>query len=104
MEEIELILFFKSCIIQIFVHQACMNSLFTQSNKLNHTSCILQIVRATLLVFLQKETNTAFSCLLFLDAASQHILMPFTIEKLHLVGGESLKLLVKLLFYKKRSS
>ena len=28
LEEIELILFFKSCIIQIFVHQVCMNSLF----------------------------------------------------------------------------
>ena len=27
-EEIELILFFKSSIIQIFVHQNCMNSLF----------------------------------------------------------------------------
>ena len=27
-EEIELILFFKSCIIQIIVHQICMNSLF----------------------------------------------------------------------------
>ena len=28
LEEIELILFFKSCIIQIFGHQVCMNSLF----------------------------------------------------------------------------
>ena len=28
LEEIELILFFKSCIMQIFVHQVCMNLLF----------------------------------------------------------------------------
>ena len=28
LEEIELILFFKSCIIQIFVHQVFMSSLF----------------------------------------------------------------------------
>ena len=43
LEEIELILFFGSCIIQIFVHQVCMNWLFytvklVESYKLYHTN------------------------------------------------------------------
>ena len=46
LEEIELILFLKSCIIQIFVHQVCMNSLFytgklVESNKLFHTNRLI---------------------------------------------------------------
>ena len=43
LEEIKLILFFKSCIIQIFVNQICMNSLLytvklVESYKLYHTN------------------------------------------------------------------
>ena len=46
LEEIELILFFKSCIIQIFVHQVCMNLLFytvklVESYKLYHTNRLM---------------------------------------------------------------
>ena len=47
LEEIELILFFKSCIIQIFAHQVCMNSLFNtvklvESYKLYHRNRLTQ--------------------------------------------------------------
>ena len=46
LEEKELVLFFKSCIIQIFVHQVCMNSLFytvklVESYKFHHTNGLL---------------------------------------------------------------
>ena len=46
LEEIELVLFFKSCIIQIFVHQVCMSSLFytvklVASYKLYHTNRLM---------------------------------------------------------------
>ena len=45
MEEIELILLFTTCVIQIFVHQVCINSLFdairlVESYKLYHTNCL----------------------------------------------------------------
>ena len=44
LEEIELILFFKSYITQIFLHQVCMNWLFytvklVESYRLHHTNC-----------------------------------------------------------------
>ena len=48
LEEIELILPFKSCIIHIFVDQVCMNSLFYtvkllgSYNKLYHTNCLMK--------------------------------------------------------------
>ena len=46
LEEIELILFIKSYIKQIFVHQVCMNPLFytvklVESNKLYHTNRLM---------------------------------------------------------------
>ena len=46
LEEIELILFFRSCIIQVFVHQVCMNWLFytaklVESYKLYHTNRLM---------------------------------------------------------------
>ena len=48
LKKIELILPFKSCIIHIFVHHVCMNSLFytvkllESYNKLHHTSCLMK--------------------------------------------------------------
>ena len=44
LEEIELIPFFKSCIIQIFVHQACINSLLYTVKLVESYRSIIQIV------------------------------------------------------------